>query len=287
MEWTWGHKVVNNSQGFREKEFLVPKPAGTFRVMVLGDSLTWGAGLSVSERYTDRLAYLIAKSDSDQAVEVLNFGMPGGPTVAEHRHLKKLQADVDPDLIIVGFCINDPQPRGENFSVERSKLHPLYEAIAKLRHLGLQKTYAFIISGIDNTLISLGMLPTWQDALNRIYQPDTFEWQAFENALAGIKEISDQRGLPQPVFITLTQGIAGGFTQHQHIEDWFSKAATAATAKGFVVVDPKPRFVREMEMSELAVNPFDGHPSAKANVIYAEALLKPVLQAVKERRSGY
>ena len=46
VHYTWGHEVRNNRLGFREREFVVPKPANTCRIMVLGDSLTWGAGLA-------------------------------------------------------------------------------------------------------------------------------------------------------------------------------------------------------------------------------------------------
>jgi len=53
--YTWGNPVVNDSFGFREREFAIPKPDNVFRIMVLGDSLTWGAGLAVEERYTNRL----------------------------------------------------------------------------------------------------------------------------------------------------------------------------------------------------------------------------------------
>src|SRR5437867_523487 len=50
--YTWGHLVENNKYGFREREVKTPKPSDVYRVMVLGDSLTWGAGLDVEERYT-------------------------------------------------------------------------------------------------------------------------------------------------------------------------------------------------------------------------------------------
>jgi len=45
--WTWGYPVSLNNLGFREREQIVPKPAGGFRIMVRGDSLTWDVGLPV------------------------------------------------------------------------------------------------------------------------------------------------------------------------------------------------------------------------------------------------
>src|ERR1041385_2285125 len=49
---TWGYPVVKNHFGFREREFKTPKPPNTFRIMVLGDSLTWGVGIAPEQRYT-------------------------------------------------------------------------------------------------------------------------------------------------------------------------------------------------------------------------------------------
>ncbi len=62
VNWTWGHRIDNNSFGFREKEFDIPKSEGLFRIMILGDSLTWGAGLAYDQRYSAILDTLLAKT---------------------------------------------------------------------------------------------------------------------------------------------------------------------------------------------------------------------------------
>src|SRR4051812_34877583 len=50
------HKPVHiNSRGTRGPEFAVPKPANTFRILSLGDSRTFGWGLTEDETYTKRL----------------------------------------------------------------------------------------------------------------------------------------------------------------------------------------------------------------------------------------
>jgi lysophospholipase L1-like esterase len=77
--YTWGHEVRHNRFGFRERDFVTPKPQGTFRIMVLGDSLTWGAGLAEEERYTNLLESALNREfDHGPKVEVLNFGVSGG-----------------------------------------------------------------------------------------------------------------------------------------------------------------------------------------------------------------
>lgn len=285
VNWTWGHPIVNNRYGFREKEFESPKPEGLFRIMILGDSLTWGAGLAPEQRYSDRLQTMLTEAVSDRPVEVLNFGFQGGPTVHERDLLVSLQDEVDPDLIIVGFCFNDTQPRSQNYSIERSRIGQLYGLIAQMRHLGLQKTYAFLISRIDHVLGRAGSIPTWEEALDRTYDPESREWKDFQMALEEIKRISDQRQLPTPVFILLVQGMAADRPDPDHYPGWFAQAGSAAKASGFSVVDPTSRFLGELKMSQLPVNPRDGHPSAACNLIYAQELF-PFVRPLVEYSGG-
>jgi lysophospholipase L1-like esterase len=55
-----GHQPVHiNAQGTRGPEFSVTKPAGTFRILSLGDSRTFGWGLADGETYSRRLEALL------------------------------------------------------------------------------------------------------------------------------------------------------------------------------------------------------------------------------------
>ena len=110
---TWGCLVVNNSLGYRERE-IGPKGHGIRRVMVLGDSLTWGTGMDPCDRWTDRL-----QKQLGNGYEVLNFAKSGDCTQKEAMRLRYLKANLQPDIVIVGFCCNDPQPQPENWCVEK------------------------------------------------------------------------------------------------------------------------------------------------------------------------
>src|SRR5271165_5992141 len=72
-----GRKPVHiNSQGTRGAEFQPEKPAGTLRILSLGDSRTFGWGLSEAETYSARLEHLLQSQGSkSKAVEVINAGV--------------------------------------------------------------------------------------------------------------------------------------------------------------------------------------------------------------------
>lgn len=95
--------------GFRDDfDIVTPKPKGVFRIIVLGDSLTWGAGLATGERYTNLLSRRLNEEIKESVFEVLNLAHSGAPLIAYRNRLVKYVDILDPDLIIVGFCLNDP-----------------------------------------------------------------------------------------------------------------------------------------------------------------------------------
>ena len=72
-----GRKPVHiNSHGTRGPEFETRKPAGTFRVLSLGDSRTFGWGLTEAETYSTQLRVLLQeKAGPGKKIEVINAGV--------------------------------------------------------------------------------------------------------------------------------------------------------------------------------------------------------------------
>ncbi len=292
--YTWGHKTIENRLGFREREFEVPKPEGVYRVMVLGDSFTWGAGLAEEDRYTNRLEELLAARHPGQRVEVLNFGVSGGPTVRERDILREHVDAVDPDLVVIGFCFNDPQPREQRYSPEAEKYLGLFATLHRARNLGLSRSIVLLDGCLWGTMENVGMVPRWQAALQRVYEPDSSEWQQFVDALGDITSICDERELPPPVFIALNQGTGPTQpTDYGNPDDelemylrWYHQAEEAARTAGMVTLNVEQELAQQMPGEPMGVNPLDGHPSAECNAIYAEKLaecIDPLLGQAAER----
>jgi len=49
------HKVIINSKGLRDKEYSYSKPDGTFRILILGDSMTAGLAVTRKKLFTEVL----------------------------------------------------------------------------------------------------------------------------------------------------------------------------------------------------------------------------------------
>jgi lysophospholipase L1-like esterase len=276
--YTWGHAVENNRYGFRERDFATPKPSDVYRVMVLGDSLTWGAGLSVDQRYTVIVERLLNEAFPGQRLEVLNFGISGGPTTQERDILERLKREVNPDLIVVGFCLNDPQPKRQDHSVEREQLANsiLGQAVDRTSHLladlGLLYTAKLFNNAFYRTAERLGIIPGSDDALGRAYEPSSSEWRAFAQALTDIKGVSDELHLSAPLFAVLDQG--GG--RNPRWSQWFQQAEKAAADAGFVAYNHAAEIAARLHNQSLIINEMDGHPSAAVNRIYGEKLFQVI-----------
>ena len=97
----FSHPVRINSFGMRGPETSLKKPAGIKRIVVLGDSYVWGAGVADQYRFTNLL------QDQLRGSEVLNFGVTGyGPV--QYYLLTKKAIEFEPDVVVIAFClVND------------------------------------------------------------------------------------------------------------------------------------------------------------------------------------
>lgn len=90
-----------NSRGLRDKEYKLNKPDGDKRIVVLGDSFTWGYGVNDNEIYTERLESILPNT------EVINLGVTAYQVRHEIAYFKHEGIKYHPDIVIIGFCLND------------------------------------------------------------------------------------------------------------------------------------------------------------------------------------
>ncbi len=123
--------------------------------------------------------------------------------------------------------------------------------------------------------------------MDRTYEKESTEWIEFVAALEEIKSISDARKLPTPLFVPLFQG-SGDFkkpTQHlEYILKWCRQAGEAAGEVGFVVVDMEDEFMAQGDQNR-HVNPWDGHPNAECNEVYARHIADVVAKLLNDKKS--
>ena len=75
-----------NRQGYRDRERTTEKPPGTHRVVLLGDSFTWGASVLFDDGYGQRLERWLVGARGEPW-EVVNLAVPGMNSVGEAAQL--------------------------------------------------------------------------------------------------------------------------------------------------------------------------------------------------------
>ena len=105
----WGDaKVKINSKGHIGPEIDYAKPENTFRVLFLGDSVTFGFGIkNYSDTYVAQFESLFSRTTPDLKVETINAGVGGYSPWQYYTVLSKEGVKYNPDVVIVSFVLND------------------------------------------------------------------------------------------------------------------------------------------------------------------------------------
>jgi len=95
-----------NSHKFRGKDFHV-KDDRKFRIVVMGDSITYGQGVyPYTLRYTDLIEQRLNAAYPDTPFEVINLGICG-QNVPDHIRFLHFVGQLHPDFIVYQWFIND------------------------------------------------------------------------------------------------------------------------------------------------------------------------------------
>ena len=98
-------EIALNTLGFRDPEVAIAKPSGTFRVVLLGDSITWGHGVDQAGRYGDLLAEVLRRRRV--VVQVVNLAVSGYGTDQELLLWQRIGRHYCADVVLLGLYEND------------------------------------------------------------------------------------------------------------------------------------------------------------------------------------
>jgi len=95
-----------NALGLRDREgYARDKPQGTYRVVMLGDSVTWGAGIPQAETFENLLEDRLEAEG--RKVEIMNLGVPGYNALMMAAFLERRGLPLQPDLVLAVVGLND------------------------------------------------------------------------------------------------------------------------------------------------------------------------------------
>jgi lysophospholipase L1-like esterase len=98
-----GARWTTNSLGMRDQEYARRKPAGTFRIALVGDSIAAGWGVEDGKGFEPVLERVLderSRAGRGSAIEILNLAVPGHSPGARWQHLVSVGWALEPDMVI-------------------------------------------------------------------------------------------------------------------------------------------------------------------------------------------
>ncbi len=255
--WFWpDYFDAHNSLGFNDRE---PGPKRGPRVLVIGDSYAEGAGVPKRERFSAQLERLLAVSAPD--AEVYSAGMCGLDTFEEADVLDRIGDAVRPDIVVVGYVLNDAE--GEN---PPSRRPPTAGERLLLQTLGSYAGYRALVW--KDRITAAGTTAFWNE-LRRQHADDSPGWQRVLQGLDRIAAWCDRRAVRRllvvfPLFAPQADGA----------RDVMDKVERAAGQRGFEARNMLDDFGGAW--AELAVSRYDAHPGIRAHAVIARVLAEMI-----------
>jgi hypothetical protein len=256
-----GVPVSIDSHGLRDREYSLEKPPGVFRIVMLGDSTTFGWGVTEEQTVAKILERRLNQTcaSAQPCFEVLNAGVGNYGTVQEYTHYMTYDRAFHPDLVILEYYINDPEP---------------VPAERKPGLIGSSYLAAFAVSRFDSTLRFMGTRPNWKEYYSGLYGDDRPGMQAAKKALADLAAATNADGTRLLVTILPELHEINGtypFTREQQ------KILDALAADHVPAIDLIDGLRGPGPESTLWVTPADDHPNGKANGLIVDQILPWVL----------
>lgn len=279
--------VKINSKGFRDHEYHEEKRENTLRIIVLGDSFTFGVGVTLENAYPKQLEKMLNKKSSSRPVEILNMGVPGYNTYQELILLKEVGLNYKPDLVIVGFVLNDVDLLDPDLlsseGIERQRL--LADKVVGDSKPKIFKLYRFIKSKSQflyfilfrlSALVKQLDLPVTTEAT---YYRDAYHeynrgWQIAKRSL---KEIVDLGRIKNFQVLVVIFPFLANLDDSYLWSDAHHQIESFCKSQDIQVVDLFPYF-KGYRPGTLWISLIDSHPNAKGQQIAAKAVYEEILR---------
>ncbi len=274
----WGGPT--NSRGYRDEERTLAKPAGTHRVLALGDSFAWGAGVEFEDAYPQRLERMLRRR-RHEPWEVVSLARPGMNTVEEAAQLAQEGLAYDPDLVLLGYCLNDSEDDSAaelRRARDWEELHE--ERQARRRPTGLERSalYRFVSGRLRATTETRQRIANYRSQ----YRDDYSGWVAGRRALEEMGRLCRLRRIP---FVVVVFPLFGNALDEGYpFVALHTAVDRAASASGARVVDLLPAY-RGLRWDLLVVDGVnDEHPNEIAHRIAANVILSSLDEVLPPAR---
>ena len=242
-----GVDVSINSDGFRDEEYSVERNQ-SYRIAVLGDSLTFGWGVEKEDTFEVLLEEMLSET---RPTEMINFGHGNYNTQQQVNLFKEKGLKYNPDKVVVFYFIND---------AEVTPVRSSWLWISRLRSV------TFLWSRVRGLLSRAAPGQTFQTFYSDLYQDDQPGFIAVKESFIELQGITEQHGVQLQVIM---------LPELHDLENYpftaeYAKVETFLRDNNIPVIDLTASFTGYQNPQGLWVAPDDAHPNALAHKMIAE-----------------
>jgi len=255
-----------NEEGFRDNDYPLVKEQNTFRIVGIGDSFTYGSGVKdMNHLYLKQLETML--NEETDEYDVMNFGKPGINTKDEIEILKQHALKYEPDMIVVGYVLNDFTDVEKKIKC-KTQQHTLPFFGFWLRNFSY--LYYFLETRINKIIERINIECAYGEYLDHIFQSEKnkeYNFKQFEE----LSQLSKENDAELIVIIfPMIHDI-----QNYNFNEAHNFVKEAGAKYGFKVIDLLPEY-QKYEEDKLIVSVYDNHPNELGHEIAARAIYSEI-----------
>jgi lysophospholipase L1-like esterase len=254
-----------NAHGLRDRD-RPAKQSGTKRVLVMGDSYTWGYAVAEEEAYP-QVAERLLKERGRPDIEVINGGIPDYNSRQERQLLAQLLPIYQPDAVFLAYVVNDAEP-------PTAMPVPPEETYRHARSWVLAES----ADHLNRHVFRRRLLPAAKDSVGRSYldgfEDGSLKWRDSREAIRQMRDLAAGAAIPFTVLILpdVTQNLDDRYLWRP-IHDAVARWGRELHIPTFDLLNE----FRGKDHQALLV-PWDGHPNAEAHEYIAIFLVARILE---------
>lgn len=248
-------EITTNRLGFRDDEFAVEKADGQFRILAVGDSFTYGLGVPLELTWPQLVEDELASDGRD--VEVINAGCPNTGPVDYLDWFRRDGVRFDPDLVIVGLCLNDMSAEVPMLAYPTPTIDTPW--------LG---GFSMLLNHIQREIAQRELMRETRD-YGAAVRANPTEWHASQAALLELKRLAEEHGAK---FVLAVQPMVSQLGELYPYASLHEMVAEFCDEHAIETVDLLPAF-RGRNERDLWVHPIDQHPNHIGHALIARDLV--------------
>jgi len=234
---------------------------------MLGDSTTFGWGVKEEDtaaKFLERKLNANLPAGYNRA-EVMNAGVGNYDTVQEVTYYETIGWKYHPDLVVLVFFINDPEPvplEKKGFLIDRSYL------------------IAFATNRIDGVMRHAGVRPDWKTYYASLYDDNRPGFQACKKALQSLA--NSTRSYDAKLLMAILPELHRINNDSYPFEAAHQKIKDVMVAENVPVLELIDGLKDHGPEENLWVTALDDHPNAKANNLISDQLEQWILENTRK-----